>query len=224
MVILFDLDDTLVDHAGAASVAIRALYAAHGAPLGLSASDFTERWLALTEQAMDAFARGELSMVGQRRFRVRAMFDATLSDDAADALYRAYLEVYQRSWQLFSDVVPCLEALGGHRLGVITNGSREQQHNKLATTGIAHRFEVVLTPEPPLRGKPAPDLFFAAAAGLRVHPRDCVVVGDHLDRDVLAAERAGMTGVWLTREGVPVSADAAGVQRIRSLEELAALL
>jgi putative hydrolase of the HAD superfamily len=230
MVILFDLDDTLLDHSGAAAIAVRSLHQAHGALLGLELTAFELRWLELTERAMEAFARGELTVVEQRRLRMRQMFERSFTDQEADSLYRAYLETYQGSWQLYADVLPCLQALTAKRLGVITNGGREQQHLKLSSTGLAKFFELVLTPEPPFRGKPAPDLFFAAAAAMRVHPRDCVYVGDHLERDVRAAERAGMSAIWLVRELDQHSRSDAdieatrGVQRIRSLKELAGLL
>ncbi|MGH3759393.1 HAD-IIA family hydrolase [Actinophytocola sp.] len=49
-------------------------------------------------------------------------------------------------------------------------------------------------------GKPAPEFFETALLGLRTPAADAVMVGDDLDTDVLAAQRAGLTGV-LVRTG-----------------------
>lgn len=49
-------------------------------------------------------------------------------------------------------------------------------------------------------GKPAPEFFETALLGLGAPATDAVMVGDDLDTDVLAAQRAGLTGI-LVRTG-----------------------
>lgn len=49
-------------------------------------------------------------------------------------------------------------------------------------------------------GKPSPDFFATALARLSAAPADAVMIGDDLESDVLAAQRAGLTGV-LVRTG-----------------------
>lgn len=66
---------------------------------------------------------------------------------------------------------------------------------KLEAMRIAHLFDVVIasgeSPEP-MRLKPWPDGYLLAATKLGVRPHDCLVIGDRLDADGLAAQRAGM--------------------------------
>lgn len=60
-------------------------------------------------------------------------------------------------------------------------------------------FDVVIAsgePGGPVRLKPWPDGFMAAAKALEVEPSECLVVGDRPDTDGLAANRAGI-GFWL---------------------------
>ncbi|MGH7311989.1 MAG: HAD family hydrolase, partial [Candidatus Rokuibacteriota bacterium] len=66
---------------------------------------------------------------------------------------------------------------------------------KLAAMGIAHLFDVVIASgesTEPLRLKPWPDGYLLAAERLRVSPKDCLVIGDRVDADGQAAQRAGM--------------------------------
>lgn len=66
---------------------------------------------------------------------------------------------------------------------------------KLAALGLSADFDVqVASGEPggPLRLKPEPDGYLAAAERLGVAPADCLVIGDRDDADGEAARRAGM--------------------------------
>lgn len=63
---------------------------------------------------MVASARGEISFAEQRRRRIRDVIcDSQLSDAQADEFFALYLPLYEANWELFPDVCPCLERLGG---------------------------------------------------------------------------------------------------------------
>ncbi len=61
----------------------------------------------------------------------------------------------------------------------------------LGDAGLLDRFQVVISAEEVEHGKPAPDLFLAAARRLGAEPADCVVIEDS-DPGVRAAHAAGM--------------------------------
>jgi ribonucleotide monophosphatase NagD (HAD superfamily) len=82
--------------------------------------------------------------------------------------------------------------------------------------------------EPLVVGKPAAELFLAAASAMGVDPGDAVMVGDDVNSDVLAAQHLGMTGV-LVRTGKYRAADVEAAPGepdhvIDSLVELPAIL
>jgi putative hydrolase of the HAD superfamily len=224
--IFFDLDDTLLDDRGAQQAYLEQVYTAWRDHLPHSAEEFPVKWRTALQHHFDRHIRGELSYVAQRRERIRDVFHAPLlSDDEADARMREFLDIYEASWRLFDDVLPVLDALSDRPLGVITNGTIEQQHAKLARMGIADRFALVLTSEAAGVGKPDPRIFNEAAARLRVSARDCVHVGDDWERDVEGSRRAGFRAVWLDRRHDHHSkALDADVLRIASLQELLACL
>ncbi len=225
MPVFFDVDDTLIDHHGAAEAGARALYRRHADRLAaaLMEDEFLARWHQAAERHFAAFAAGECSYQEQRRRRIRDLFGTWLSDDQADALFAVFLAEYERNWTLFPDVLPCLDALQGETLGVISNNSTAATVSKLRATGIAERFAVIMTVDVAGVGKPDPAIFLAACAAVNAAPSQCIYVGDKYDTDALAAQGAGLIGVWLNRRGDPAG-DAGALPQIASLAELPALV
>jgi putative hydrolase of the HAD superfamily len=163
------------------------------------------------------------SFWGQRRSRMREIFGRDLSDDEADERFRVYLKVYEESWRLYPDVLPCFEALGDRRIGLITNGDGTQQRLKLARLGLEGRFSVVVISREVDCAKPDPAIFQLAAKLGGARAEDCVYIGDRLDADALGGQGAGMRGIWLKRDGQPAAASV-GVEVIASLQALPAML
>jgi beta-phosphoglucomutase-like phosphatase (HAD superfamily) len=79
-------------------------------------------------------------------------------------------------------------------LAVASGGIRRLVDKTLAALDLSHCFQAVMTAEDVVHGKPAPDLFLAAAAALSVPP-DCCLVYEDSDLGLEAARRAGMRWV-----------------------------
>src|ERR1700748_1170526 len=78
-------------------------------------------------------------------------------DDDAGALAEKLSEL-----PLFPDVEPALDALSGERLGVLSNGTRDELERMLTRTGIRDRFQHVLVADQVKRYKPAPEVYALA--------------------------------------------------------------
>jgi HAD superfamily hydrolase (TIGR01509 family) len=105
---------------------------------------------------------------------------------------------------------------------VASNSSHAELAAKLGRIGLdaagrVHSFEDVP------RGKPAPDLFLAAAAAEGVAPGACLVVEDSLV-GIAGARAAGMRVVALVRHGEDGGHRQAGARVIRDLEELPTMI
>jgi len=87
--------------------------------------------------------------------------------------------------------VPCAIASSTHRLNITTS---------LELTGLTDYFEGVVSAEDVIHGKPAPDVFLAAADVVKAAPGRCVVFEDS-PVGIQAARAAGMKtiGVASTR-------------------------
>lgn len=81
-------------------------------------------------------------------------------------------------------------------LAVATSTRRERARAKLDQVGLLHRFAALVGGDDVARGKPAPDIFIAAAARLGVPAADCMVLEDS-EPGILAATAAGMTAVMI---------------------------
>jgi putative hydrolase of the HAD superfamily len=154
---------------------------------------------------------------------MREIFGRELADDEADAKFKVYLQAYNNSWQLYADVKPCLEALKGQPLGLISNGDGEQQRAKLEKFGLGAFFSVIIISREVDCAKPDKAIFELAAKQADRKLEDCVYVGDRLQADALGSSRAGMRGIWLRREGPPAELPA-GIEVIQSLQELPKLI
>jgi putative hydrolase of the HAD superfamily len=199
MLILFDIDDTLVDHTGAFDKATAALH--KHCESDLSLAEFVVAWTAAHSKHFANFVAGAISYDDQRRARVREIWGNALSDRDADALFAVYLHEYEASWRLFDDVLPCLDRLAAHQLGVISNGQSHQQRQKLVRLGILDQFDYVLISEECDWAKPDVQIFSHAISSMNPDPGTAIYIGDRYELDAAPARQAGLYGIWLDRHG-----------------------
>ncbi|MCX4760028.1 HAD family phosphatase [Streptomyces sp. NBC_01275] len=112
-------------------------------------------------------------------------------------------DVLPRCGELIIQELPSLQAFpmvvewlvraraGGLVCAVASGGGGAVVRAGIEATGLTHLFDVVVTREDAVRGKPAPDLFLEAARQLRVPPQRCLVVED-AEEGLAAARAAGM--------------------------------
>jgi phosphoserine phosphatase len=127
--------------------------------------------------------------------------------------------------ETFADAAPALDALkADHALGLVTNGASCWQREKLAASGLADRFEVIVVSGDLETAKPDPAVYAHALRALGAQPADAVMVGDSLRNDVEGPIAAGLRGIWLNRDGRPRPDGHDDLVEIRGLDELPALL
>jgi putative hydrolase of the HAD superfamily len=97
-------------------------------------------------------------------------------------------------------VIPTLiELKKRFKLGVISNGLRSKQWEKLVGLGVHHFFSAVITSQECKCEKPSPEIFKIAIKALDVNPDEAVMVGDKYDLDIAGAKKIGMHALWLTK-------------------------
>ncbi len=230
--VFFDLDGTLLDHAGAAIAAAKRRIRSEVprvTPEALRSA--VAEWFRLEEHYMNRFLRGALTFEEQRRYRTSDMLNALgrhLPDsiESRDDWFNEYLAYYEAEWKLFPDAKQLLvderNSLGCERLGVITNGDSAQQRKKLTATGLDQFLSIVVISSEVGVAKPTPEIFATAAIQCEMAPSEIAYVGDRQDTDAEAASAAGLFGIWLDRN--KTGAQPSTLPTIHSLAELPGLI
>ena len=196
---IFDMDGVLIDSGAHHRHAWRALLA----ELGTEPAD-PEHWrLTIGRPSEEAIPL----LLGRR-----------MSGAEARRLARRKRDLYQERAQTGLEPVPgvpgFLESLA--RLGVPravgTSASRWDAERLLDDLGLLRYFDVVVTSDDVMLGKPDPEVWTQAARRLRVAPTACVVFEDALV-GVQAARSAGMRVIGLTTAHTDAELVAAGAER-----------
>ncbi len=235
LVVLLDIDDTLVDTRGAFRHALTVVGESHLQVLP-DPDDLVRVWRADVNGWYRAFTRGEVDYREQRMRRaneLHALFGGAEMDDAAyDAWDLEFEAAFRAGWIAHEDAAAFLDQLDAAdiRYGAVSNAAVEYQTHKLATAGL-ERVSMLVGVDTFGRGKPDPRVFVEGARLLGAHVASAVYVGDELDIDARAAVAAGCrAGVLVSRPGVERPGHAGtradddelgeGVVQVRSLAEV----
>jgi HAD superfamily hydrolase (TIGR01509 family) len=224
--ILFDLDDTLFDHAATARASLRA----SAEPLPFFADvdfeEFYQLYSDLLEEYHPLLMAGQFSVAEARRLRferlLKPFWPAAQANDI-EVFVHVNLGHYPRLRQPVAGALALLQALKpDYRIGIVTNNRTEEQVEKLAFLQMTPLVDALITSEEVGVLKPDPRIFEEALRRLDACPEETVLVGDNWHADVLGALAVGIRPLWLNRFGArqPV----AYVEEIASFEPLAAVL
>lgn len=122
------------------------------------------------------------------------------------ALLFRVLSVQQ--FRLFPDVLEGLKRLNrSFRLGLVTDAQRVFLDPELRMSGIRHFFDAVVVSSDVGYRKPDRRMLTKALEMLGVSADEAVYVGDAPVRDMRAAHAAGVTAIYLNRDGQAPSRD-----------------
>ncbi|MBN1684708.1 MAG: HAD family hydrolase [Gammaproteobacteria bacterium] len=207
--IFFDIDDTLLDHQKAVKNALthfNLFGRGKSRPVPTIFNKYFNLWIQLSEKYYALYLSHQLTFQEQRRLRVQEFFlnfNIKLSNKEADEQFERFLHSYEKGWQAFDDVMPCLNQLKSlkFRLGIISNGNESQQYKKLEKLKLLDYFNPIVISEDLGVSKPDPRIFQEAAKCAQKPINECIYIGDRLESDAVGSVAAGMRGIWLNREG-----------------------
>jgi FMN phosphatase YigB (HAD superfamily) len=181
--VLFDLDNTLADRAGAFARWAARFATHHGI------DDDGVSWL--IEEDQDGFR-------SRQDFLAAARLHFGISEGTAGLVGR-YREDYALCYVTETDSIAAVSALrrAGLKVGVVTNGEPSQEV-KLRVTGLTGEVDAVCVSS--LVGSRKPELaIFAEAARRCAVPLTGWMVGDAPIADIQGGQRAGLITIWLHR-------------------------
>lgn len=189
--IVFDLDDTLVDHKLWMVTKVLGAYQA-------AARD----WSDPCEFKLHAL---QLVDEGERGHLIDRLADHfSWSVEQRQIFLVAYRTTHVDPTPLFPDVAPVLDALkrGGYALTLLTDNPPATQRAKIEHAQGFEVFSSIVFARETGREKPCASAYAAAASSLSLDPADLWMIGDNYFRDGLGATSSGYAGaVIVNRSG-----------------------
>ena len=222
-VLLFDIDNTLLDFSAGAMQAMEEIFRAAGLPY---APEMFAVFQVENDKLWARIERGELTIAGLRDVRWQTILARLGLEADGAAMEDAFRDRLHESAVPVAGAPEVLARLHGkYRLCAASNGPYAQQVNRLRRAGMLDAFERLFISGQLGAEKPSRVFFDRCLAQLPgVRPEQCLMIGDSLTADIAGGRAAGMRTCWFdpTDRGaaLPPQAD----WRITRLEELLAIL
>lgn len=218
---LFDMDDTIFDHALTSRAALARLQRSEGALRSRSLSDLWHEYSRLLEEAHPAVVAGRITVAESRVQRFSTLLEfcgsRPIREEGArlSSLYRSFYRELRRP---VPGVRGLLERVHRRaRVGVVSNNQAAEQDEKLAFLRLTALVDFMIISEAVGVSKPDPRIFGLALERGGTGPENAVMIGDSWENDVLGARAAGIRAVWFNRFGAerPAPIDVAEVDSFR---------
>lgn len=184
MLLMLDLDNTLIDRDAAFRLVVADLLAEHGQPaadadwvMSIDGSGFAPR--EGVERAMVARYGAAVPVAA-----IRALLDGGAAErvELTDST-RSALE---------------LAKAAGWLLAIVTNGRVLQQEKKIRRTGLDAIVDAWVVSEGVGHRKPSPEIFRAAAIAAGTDLAHAWMIGDNEAADIAGADGLGLPNVWVS--------------------------
>jgi HAD superfamily hydrolase (TIGR01509 family) len=213
--IIFDCDGVIIDSEGVASTVCAREFRALG-------------WEITAQQAQDRFIG--MSITDMQPI-IESQIGRTLPATWRAALAQKLVVALGTESKLIPGAREMLERVNtlGIPWCIASNSSDEELDVKFSRTGIAHltagrAYSAAGVIAKGGRAKPAPDIFLAAAAGMKTHPQNCLVLEDSV-LGVTGAVAAGMLCYGFAPHDTGASLLAAGAHAVlKNLSDLFGVL
>ena len=224
-VILWDLDQTLLNFDLAMDHALRAVFAQYNLEIN---EEIAARYEAINRSYWLRLETGELSKEQVTVGRFRTLFEERgithVVPEEVNIDYQRELGSVFFYMDGAKELVTLLKEKG-YRQYVLTNGVNSTQANKMKLSGLDRIMDGVFVSEVIGYPKPMKEFYDACFAALPDIKRDeCIMVGDSLTSDMRGAENAGITSCWFNPEKREKDVDVRADYEICRLEELIPIL
>ena len=117
-------------------------------------------------------------------------------------MYDMYWESAMREMVCYPFVRPLFHKLRGKnvKIGILTDLTAHIQYRKLKQLGIIDAVDAVVTSEEVGTEKPDPKMFVRILEKLKMKPRETLMVGDNIVKDISGSRSTGMIGYRISVE------------------------
>ncbi len=224
--IFFDLDHTLWDFDTNSRETLIELHMQYQLEnLGINQKEFLVTFKKINTGLWNLYDTGQIKQEVIRLQRFHRIFQELGVDEYELSLKFSadYVSQSPKKGNLLPYAKEALDHLQPiYPMHIITNGFSEIQGIKMASGGISHYFESVVTSELAGHKKPSKEIFEYALNQNKLQPHEVVMIGDNLLTDMVGAKNASIDTIYFNPE--KVKHDTELTHEIYSLAELKQLL
>jgi putative hydrolase of the HAD superfamily len=199
--LFFDLDHTLWDFEKNSEETILTLYDQFGLHTfgKFDCTSFYKKYSYVNHRMWRLYNQGKICQqeLRETRFEVTLTKLGLTKEQIPAGLSEAYLSLCPTKTAIFPFAHETLRYLQGkYQMHILTNGFRDVQHIKLTSANLLGYFTEIITSECSGYKKPDRQCFEYALSRANVNAKDCLMVGDNLEADILGAKNAGIDQVY----------------------------
>ena len=218
-ILLFDLDDTLLDFGANEIDSLNKLFLQHGY---IFSDELFQVYDTVNKQLWTDYENGNIALdeVLNSRFSVTLLkLGKTVDGMEWENQYREHLGDGD---QLIDGALELCQSLSAsHRLFVITNGITRTQIKRLKQSGLFGFFEDIFDSQSIGFQKPSKEFFDYVIGHIRdFNVREALIIGDSLNTDIKGGLQSGIDTCWINRKLQKCSAEIQSTYTITSLAEL----
>jgi 2-haloacid dehalogenase len=218
-ILLFDLDDTLLDFAANESESLNILFRRHGYAFS---DEQLQVYMSVNKQLWIDYENGVIALdtVLNARFSETMRKLGKVVDGVA--WEHEYRELLGNGCQLMDGALDvCRSLSNSHRLFVITNGIAKTQIKRLKMSGLYEFFEDMFVSQSIGAQKPSKEFFDYVMSHIKGFRREeALVIGDSLNTDIKGGLLSGIDTCWLNRIAQNCPAGIQSTYTIANLSEL----
>ena len=218
-ILLFDLDDTLLDFTANEQSALKHLFEDNGIAFTMEVFD---TYSLVNKGLWAAYEKGEILLdeVLNTRFSKALL---ALGKQVDGMLWeQKYRELLGNGHEMIDGADRLLKRLSGSfRMFIVTNGVTETQIKRLKLSGLYTYFEDIFTSQGIGYQKPAAEFFDYVKSHVKdFDAKNTLMIGDSLSSDIKGGNLAGIDTCWINRNSTALSTDIKSTYSITNLEEL----
>ena len=148
---------------------------------------------------------GRKNIINARREIVKLALESFhIENNALEDFADNYSNIHETLWYLFDDVAETLQKIKDMniKLGVMTNGTSENQRKKMKRFDIEKYFDYIFIEEEAGYGKPDIKMYEHMLQTTKIENEKIIMVGDNLVWDIEPPNKLGIYSIWINKKGL----------------------
>lgn len=217
-ILLFDLDNTILDTKANAEKALHKLSKQVDFPFNDQQIAY---WHELNDGLWKKLERGQLGREDLLNSRFRLYFEHFGKNIDGAKINNSYLKLFKLENILMPNAKSVLDTLSqSHRIFAVSNGTKEKQYSQLKRADLLSDFEDLYLSEDLGYQKPDPNFFKVVFDKLKTDQDQMLVIGDSLTADIAGANAANLDSVWFNPQEVVNHTTTKATYEINDLQQL----